>query len=461
MRVAKIVACCFTVCLASRAAADPVDNLMVPMMARAHIPGAAVAVVRSGRIEKLSGYGLASTEYGAPVTPDTPFQIASSSKIYTAVLLMRLVDQHQLNLDDSVTKYVPDAPSAWRPITIRNLATHTSGLAPIDIKPDITYASNAVRQAFATKINSKPGEKADYEGFDYALLQSILEKVGGKPFAQLLHDEVYAPAGMTCTQFDMARDLGPQRVADTIPGRAEYYRWMGTENQRRWFMYSQYAYAAGGAYSCAKDMARLIIAAGSGTLLPAHLAAKLETPTLLSDGSKAQFGVGWAVGTYRGHRWAGHSGGPAFSDVMYFPDDKIGIIVFANQRNLAPRLASLIADQYIPAPRDYDVPHLNDSEPTLTNSAQQILEGAAKGHVEGGLFAKAARSDYVSDLDDLGPVWVGLFGPISRMVLIDDKVSDTATRSRRYRVFFGKHAAGFSFAFDRQGKVTDVNSDGD
>jgi CubicO group peptidase (beta-lactamase class C family) len=443
------------------ARADALDDAMHRAMHSAHIPGMAVAVVRGGRLVRTSSYGVSSLEYEAPVKATTPFEIASAGKIYTAVLLMRLVDAHRIDLDASVGRYVPGLPAQWQAITVRNLATHMSGLGDADIRPGTVETLDAVKQAFSVKVVSPPGQRSDYAGFDYTLLQLALETVGGKPFAQLMRDEVIQPAGLQFTAFDNARDLGPQRVADPIPGRADYYRWVDGANQRRWFLYAKYAYAAGGIYSCAADMARLLARIDAGDLLTQASRAALETPTPLPRGGTADFAVGWATGLYRGHRWVGHSGGPAFADVMYFPDDHVGVVVFTNQQKLSPRLAARVADEFIPAPPGYFDPTRKDEAPALTQVAQQVLAGAAIGKVPADLFAPDVGHDFLDDLNDIGPVGVGLFGPLDRLILEQDSLAADGSRTRHYRAVFGSHAVGFDFGFDASGRVVSVNSGGD
>lgn len=443
------------------AAADPIDTVVMRAMAQAHITGASVAIVRDGRTVSLRSYGFASLEYGARVTPTTPFEIASSGKIYTSVLLMRLVEQGRLRLNEPITTYLPDAPAAWKAITVANLASHTSGLGPLEITPDSVTSLEAVRQAYAAKIEAAPGTQASYSSVDYTILQYILEKAGGAAYPDLVRKEVLAPLGLTCTSFDMAESRGPMRVARTIAGRAEYYRWTGMANERRWFMYPRFDYAAGGVYSCADDMAKLVAALDRGTFLSAKSQALLETPARLTDGSAGQFSTGLVVDRYREHRWIGHTGGPALSDVMYFPDDRLGIIVFTNQQRLSPQLASLVADQLFgrpsPTTRISTVP---DAYVTWTANVRRLAEGAAAGKVDGWLIAEDQRSSYVDDLNDSGPAWFGLFGPLSRIELLSDSANDQNGRDRRYRLLYGRHEICLDVAFDRTGLIEGLGSNG-
>ena len=100
-------------------------------MARRKIPGLALAVVQHGQIVRLAGYGLASVELEAPVTPDTVFELASVTKQFTAAATMKLVEEGKVGLDEPVSKYLQGTPPTWHAITIRHLLTHTAGLAKL------------------------------------------------------------------------------------------------------------------------------------------------------------------------------------------------------------------------------------------------------------------------------------------------------------------------------------------
>ena len=117
------------------AAADPIDDYLAAQMRRNHIPALSVVVVRDGVEVKIRSHGTANLEWESPATPDTVFQLASVTKIFTATALMRLVERGVLALDAPLSKYLADTPQAWQRITVRHLATHTSGL-PDDLGSD-------------------------------------------------------------------------------------------------------------------------------------------------------------------------------------------------------------------------------------------------------------------------------------------------------------------------------------
>ncbi|MES2694543.1 MAG: serine hydrolase domain-containing protein, partial [Verrucomicrobiota bacterium] len=126
--------------------ADPVDDIVKAQLGAQKIPGAAVAVVKAGRLEKVGAYGMADTERKVPVTADTVFRIASVSKQFTAVGVMMLVETGKIGLEDPIARHLDGCPEAWSKITVRHLLAQTSGLQdfinePVtDLKADVTDA---------------------------------------------------------------------------------------------------------------------------------------------------------------------------------------------------------------------------------------------------------------------------------------------------------------------------------
>jgi CubicO group peptidase (beta-lactamase class C family) len=106
-----------------------IDSFIATQMARQRIPGLAVGIYSQGQILLAQGYGQANVELGVPVKPETMFQTGSVGKQFVSAAIMILVEEGKVSLDDSVTKYFPDAPAAWKPILVKNLLSHTSGLA--------------------------------------------------------------------------------------------------------------------------------------------------------------------------------------------------------------------------------------------------------------------------------------------------------------------------------------------
>jgi CubicO group peptidase (beta-lactamase class C family) len=107
---------------------EQVDDLVRARMKALGIPGLSLAVVQNGKAIKLQGYGLANVEHNVPARPQTVYLLASITKSFTAAAIMQLVEERKLALTDPLTKYLPDAPEAWKGITLQHLLTHTAGL---------------------------------------------------------------------------------------------------------------------------------------------------------------------------------------------------------------------------------------------------------------------------------------------------------------------------------------------
>jgi CubicO group peptidase (beta-lactamase class C family) len=112
---------------ASGSTSDPVARYVQAEMARQHIPGLALLVSRNGEPVRAQGFGFSNVELQVPVKPETLFQSGSVGKQFAATAIMMLVEDGKIGLDDSITKYFPEAPSTWKPVTVRHLLSHTGG----------------------------------------------------------------------------------------------------------------------------------------------------------------------------------------------------------------------------------------------------------------------------------------------------------------------------------------------
>ncbi|WP_306590839.1 serine hydrolase [Geothrix sp. 21YS21S-4] len=449
---------CLLACLLPLTAAAPedaVDALVRRHMAHAHIPGAAVAILRNGRIDKLAAYGTASLESGSPVTPDSPFQIASSTKLFTGVLLMQLVEAGQMKLNAPVSAYLGEVPSAWRSITVRQLAAHASGLKPTMLEGAQPSLAQAVKATLAQPLASAPGAVSAYGSDDFSVLALILEKVGGRPFPDLLRERIWKPLGRAGSLFEDASETGLARTAEVIPGRVRVYQWQGERQRLHWFRYPPHTYAAGGAFASLRDMAAFLLAVDQGKLLGAAR-ADLWTPFRLNDGRPADFGVAWTVGTLAGWPCTGHSGGPALADVIYLPKERLGVIVLTNQQRLAPTLARAIAAQLVePGPLATE-PAPADPDPALTARHAALVEALARGRAEAAGFsgeALVALPEAARELDlRLFP-----YGALQRVTFRGER-PDGGRRVRTYRALHNSSVVvTWTFTLDAQGRVADFD----
>jgi len=206
--------------------ADAIDRYVTSQMQRLHIPGASLAIVRDGHIIKAQGYGFANLELKAPATKKTVYEIGSNTKQFTAAAIMMLVEEGKVALEDSITKYFPEAPQAWRDITIRHLLTHTSGIQNHVAVPhwlDVFRTNLAFETApprdellnmfFKLPLEFQPGESWAYDNTGYYLLGVIIEQVSGKSYWKFLDDRIFKPLDMNATQSTHPQPIVPNRAS--------------------------------------------------------------------------------------------------------------------------------------------------------------------------------------------------------------------------------------------------------
>src|SRR4029079_11332307 len=197
---------------------DKIDSAVAAVMKRQKIPGVALAVISKEKPALIKGYGEANVEHHVPVTPDTIFQSGSVGKQFAAAAIMTLVDDGKLSLDDSIAKFWPEAPAWWRPVTVRQLLTHTSGMGNFEPSVGIDYRKDYTDDEFAKlalglKPEFAPGSRWSYSNPGYVLLGCIIGKVTGQHYGELLRDRIFGPLGMKTARVISDADIIPHRAA--------------------------------------------------------------------------------------------------------------------------------------------------------------------------------------------------------------------------------------------------------
>jgi N-acyl-D-amino-acid deacylase len=342
---------CAALVLAQGQTPDPVDAIVTAQMQAQRIPGAAVAVVRRGEVLKAKGYGWANVEHDVAVTDETIFQSGSIGKQFTAVAVMLLVEDGVLSLSDPLKKFYPDGPTAWEPITIRHLLTHTSGIPDytdgrVDYRRDYSEDELA-KLAYGLALDFTPGDQWQYSNTAYVLLGAIVRKASGVFYGDILRTRVFAPLGMTT-----ARIISE---ADIVPHRAAGYRLSEERLQnQQWVSPTLNTTADGSLYLSLRDYLAWDRGLRAGAILrPESWAATFE-PVRLNSGRRHPYGFGWDVDRLAGHQVTRHGGAwQGFKTYIarYLGDD-ITIVVLANLEQAQPeRIVDEIAAHYIPALR--------------------------------------------------------------------------------------------------------------
>src|SRR5215469_15070431 len=169
--------------------AEKIDAILVAAgLKPGNDPGAAVLVVKNGKVLFERGYGVTDLKSLSKIDARTNFRLASVTKQFTAMAIMLLVHDGRLHYEDRLTDIFPDFPEYGRAITIRHLLNHTSGLLDYE---------DLMQQQKTTKFTL--GSKWEYSNSGYVLLGLIVQKVSGKSFPDFLHDRIFTPLGMSNT----------------------------------------------------------------------------------------------------------------------------------------------------------------------------------------------------------------------------------------------------------------------
>jgi CubicO group peptidase (beta-lactamase class C family) len=366
---------------------DPVDRFVLAEMQRESVPGVAIGILSKGEVVAAKGYGDANVELGVPVTPRTMFQSGSLGKQFTAVAVMLQVEEGKLALDDSVTKYLPDAPASWRPITIRHLLTHTSGIPDytegnaggtspgIDLRRDYTEDELA-RAAFGLPLEFEAGARWSYSNTGYLLLGIIIHRVSGRFYGDVLKERVFTPLGMTS-----ARIISE---ADIVPNRAAGYRLVnGALKNQEWVAPTLNTTADGSLYLSAPDLIAWDRGLRTRAILTSASWSLIYTPVTLRSGKTYPYGFGWFLGESQGKPWYHHTGSwQGFETCIsrYLADD-LTIIVLSNLADARPQrfvdgIAAIIDSKL---PRLQPSTPIRDREPAVTERVRTLLEAARRG----------------------------------------------------------------------------------
>jgi CubicO group peptidase (beta-lactamase class C family) len=369
---------------------ESIDSFIATQMSHQRIPGLALGIYSRGKILLAKGYGLANVELDVHVKPETIFQSGSVGKQFVSAAIMMLVEEGKVSLDDSIAKYFPDAPATWKLILVKNLLSHTSGLAeyesdertgskgPFYLRLDFTE-DELVTKIEALPIEAAPGEKWDYRNTNYVLLGILIHKVTGKPYYAFLSDRIFKPLGMTSTRLISDRDIISNRAAG-------YEMEDGELKNQAWVSPTFNSTADGALYFNLFDLAKWDAALYGTELLKQSSLDRIWTVYPLNDGkpNPAGYGFGWMIGTQNDHKRIEHGGAwQGFTcRIARYPDDNLTVVVLTNleagHSNPGP-IAHVVAGLADPPLLPRKLAPIADTEPALTASLMKLLDQLATG----------------------------------------------------------------------------------
>jgi len=347
-----------------------VDQLMFPYD-RDDSPGAAVSVWQNGRNIFLGAYGMANLAYGIPFDLDTPTNIGSTSKQFTAFAIMLQEERGKCSLEDDIRAHIPELPEFDETITVRHLITHTSGLREFlnllrmsgrrldhgdyigrDELIEITQNQPA--------LQNSPGSEWNYNNTAFGLAAVIVERTSGQRFHEFMADNVFGPLGMART---VVRPTPEHIVEDRSIGY--------TPSEDGFLEISDLggAVGAGGIYSTVEDLQTWVENYANPKIGNAEIFKEMMTPYVLTDGEETGYGYGLSVDEQRGLKRIQHGGADVAhrSMLAYYPEINAGITVQSNHSgfnsNIAFRIAGLFFEDEMDPEEEEGIAEAEDFDP--------------------------------------------------------------------------------------------------
>lgn len=383
----------------------------------------AVLIAKDGKIILRKGYGFADVERQIPYVPETKQNVASITKMFTAMAIVKLRDSGKLRFEDSICSYIDECPESWKPVTISNLLHHTSGI-PDDEEMEIGSekyvqllkqkdpTGELINVAKKVPLGFQPGEKFSYSNVGYTILSRIVEKVARKPFSQFVSQTILKPAKLKSSGFP-AVNSQPANLAEGYSyGDLGWDKVLGgsslTDGHLRKLpaVPANRPLGAGGLYSTIDDLYQWSqLMDGASKLVPLKTVNEVFAPGL------GDYGYGWFIDKAFNRKRFRHNGiNPGFlTEFVKFPEDKVTIILFSNVDRV--RMGVVIRDlSAIALGMPYDLPVRGKTIKLATEQIARLLgdykmaSGSIVNISQGETYLTAAVKDrYTAGLIPLSP----------------------------------------------------------
>ncbi|MBT9582631.1 serine hydrolase [bacterium] len=439
---------------------DPqsMQQVMEALVSSKVTPSVSVAVVHKGQVVFVRALGSADQERQVAATARTPYRIGSTTKMFTALAVMQLVEQGKLSLDDTLSSFQSDFPNASQ-ISVKQLLQHRSGIpnyldqALSDgraLQP--TTPQEIVASVAKLASLSPPGSKYSYSNTNYVLLGLMVEKLAGMPLHQYFASKLFQPAGLKETGTEVSAQspalaVGYQGTSPQNPGHLSWY------------------YACGDLSSTAEDLARFDVALMDGQIVKPATLAMMQAQALPTGAGLSLYGLGLQVNPIGDLTLAGHHGGvPGFeADDEMVLQDRFAVIALGNDFNFpTSRILSVaLAGCYPQQMRQLQalqVQHaaarLEREQPRLTARftvfTQSLLTGAP-GELPGDLTEALKAGLNPSVVQVLRATYADLGQFESLQFVDDDEVAGLARY--HYVAVFSQGKKPMTFLLDAQNKL--------
>ncbi|HUH27502.1 serine hydrolase [Gelidibacter sp.] len=321
-------------------------------------PGVSFLVSKNGKTIYQEAFGMANLELNVSMTPNNVFEIGSMTKQFTAVSILILTEQGKLNLEDDITKYIPDYPTQGKKITIRHLLNHTSGIKSYTGMPNFKTRAKTdmspkeLIDVFKNEpMDFAPGDQYKYNNSGYVLLGYIIEIISGDTYANFLENNIFKPLGMNATHSGSKKEI----VINRASGYSEIEN--GFENAD--YLSLTIPYAAGSIMSTTGDLLKWQNALSNHTLIKSDSYEMAIHGSTLNDGTHIPYGFGLEEGNINGTPSIHHGGGifGYTSMGIYLPHENIFVTGLTNCdcksiSTITAKIASIVIGKPFPDKKD-------------------------------------------------------------------------------------------------------------
>ncbi len=388
---------------------DAIDKYIKTEMARQRVPGLALVITKYGQPVSIRTYGLANLEHAVPIHPYTLFKSGAVGMQFTAAAVMLLVEDGKMTLDDSVRKYLPEAPKSWQPITIRQMLNHTSGLPATpngNFRTDYTEAE-FLDILYKEELNFPAGARWRFSYVDYVALGFVIKRVTGEYYADLMTKRIFKPLGM-----NSARPISELAV---IPNRAAGYELHDGELlNAEWVSQTANSTADGSLYLSPLDYAAWEAGIVKHAILNPQTWVEIGRPARLASGITYPYGFGWYLQQSAGQQVWRHTGSwQGFqTSIIRYLGDGLTIVTLINGGNGNPaKISRWVAAMIDPKLAQAPATPIEDREPQRTSQVKTLLSSIAQGKVAHGDFTQFAELDFT----ELMAVYQGMVTPLGSL----------------------------------------------
>jgi len=435
-----------------------IDDRITAAVAKqaARLPaGAAVGVIRNGKLVYVKAFGMRDIAGHKLVDADTRFEIGSVTKQFTAAAILQLKERRMLALDDSLAKYLPSFPHA-RDVTLRQLLNQVSGLPDyFDVKGServfATTPGSIDKVAAYTKgpLHFSPGTQWQYSNTNYYVLGRVIEVVSHQQYDTYVREQLFARAGMPHSDFVG----GESKLSDFAIPYSQGTKTKGAPRTAPPILQS-WAGGAGAIVSTVGDLAAWDTALATGKIVTADDYALMSRPFVLTNGSLTAYGMGLGIDESNGHKriWhAGLSNGSATMNASY-PADKVDIIVFANSDGANPgAIEAAVFETIFPNAAASGKPGAGENlvmRPRVLHFIDGLLHGTIRPNEMSPQFQKMATPDVQQHIaQQLAPL-----GTPKALVFVSKGDRPGATRYT-YRIQFATKAMTVMVVLDNRTKI--------